>query len=166
MRLSLSTAEEIKELLAKTIREKLNSYKPETTHMPFHYRLIGRDRYAMFSFIQSLNTSFGMSIWEQVAVILAMGARNFAKRQYILLGEIDKETEKVINDIHYKLRKGEMSANKRLEIDKIRSTVKKGQPKKDPDSVVDLFVMIGDEENYFDITSAKPNMKEFAGLKT
>ena len=165
MGLPLSTAEEIKELLTKTIREKLNSYKPETTHMPFHYRLIGRDRYAMFSFIQSLNTSFGMSIWEQVAVILAKGAGNSAKRQYILLGKIDKETEKVINDIHYKLRKGEVSANKRLEIDKIRSTVKKGQPKKDPDSVVDLFVMIGDEENYFDITSAKPNMKDFAGLK-
>ena len=62
MGLSLSTAEEIKELLTKTIREKLNSYKPETTHMPFHYRLIGRDRYAIFSFIQSLNTSFGMSV--------------------------------------------------------------------------------------------------------
>jgi len=30
---------------------------------------------------------------------------------------------------------------------------------------VDLFVKIGDEENYFDITSAKPNMKEFAALK-
>lgn len=35
----------------------------------------------------------------------------------------------------------------------------------DPDSVVDLFVRIKGEENYFDITSAKPNMKEFIALK-
>ncbi|MDR0411845.1 MAG: TdeIII family type II restriction endonuclease, partial [Treponema sp.] len=27
--------------------------------MPFHYRLLGRDRMALFSFIQSLNTTFG-----------------------------------------------------------------------------------------------------------
>jgi hypothetical protein len=30
---------------------------------------------------------------------------------------------------------------------------------------VDLFVRIDDEENFFDITSAKPNMKEFVALK-
>ncbi|WP_320415041.1 TdeIII family type II restriction endonuclease [Candidatus Thermokryptus mobilis] len=46
-----------------------------------------------------------------------------------------------------------------------RRIIKKGQPKEDPDSVVDLFVKIKDEENYFDITSAKPNMKEFVALK-
>lgn len=30
---------------------------------------------------------------------------------------------------------------------------------------MDLFVKTKDEENYFDITSAKPNMKEFVALK-
>lgn len=60
----------------------------------------------MFSFIQSMNTTFGMSIWEQVAVILAQGAGNNAERQYKLLGELDDKIEKVIGDIHYKLRKG------------------------------------------------------------
>lgn len=34
-----------------------------------------------------------------------------------------------------------------------------------PDSTEDLFVKIGNEENYFDITSAKPNKKEFVALK-
>ncbi|HQL65727.1 MAG TPA: TdeIII family type II restriction endonuclease [bacterium] len=33
------------------------------------------------------------------------------------------------------------------------------------DSVVDIFVKIKDTEYYFDITSAKPNMKEFIALK-
>jgi len=35
----------------------------------------------------------------------------------------------------------------------------------DPDSVVDLFVKVKNTENYFDLTSAKPNMKEFVALK-
>lgn len=30
---------------------------------------------------------------------------------------------------------------------------------------MDLFIKTKDEENYFDITSAKPNMKEFVALK-
>jgi len=165
MRLSSRTANEIVELLVTTVEEKLRVYQPETTHMPFHYRLLGKDRYAMFSFIQSMNTTFGMSIWEQVAVILAKGAGNYAERQYRLLGEIDKETEKLISEIHYKLRKGEIVTNKIGELEQIRRGVKKGQASVDPDSMVDLFVKVKETENYFDITSAKPNMKEFVALK-
>jgi predicted nucleotidyltransferase len=165
MALSEKITFQIAEHLKKIVREKLSSYKPETIHMPFHYRLLGRDRYAMFSFIHSMNTTFGMSIWEQIAVILAKGAGHHAERQYRLLGEIDRETEKIINEIHYNLRKGKASADKIKEIEQIRRTIKRGKLKEDPDSVVDLFVEIKGEENYFDITSAKPNMKEFVSLK-
>ncbi|MCD6473245.1 TdeIII family type II restriction endonuclease [Candidatus Aerophobetes bacterium] len=165
MSLSKKTKDEIANLLKTIVREKLIKYEPETLHMPFHYRLLGKDRYAMFSFIQSMNTTFGMSIWEQVAVILAKGAGHYAERQYKLLGGIDSDTERLISQIHYKLRKGEITANKMAEIKQIREKIKKGERKVDPDSVVDLFVKIKDEENYFDITSAKPNMKEFVALK-
>ncbi len=166
MGLSIKTKKEIAELLTTIVREKLKTYTPETGYMPFHYRLLGKDRYAMFSFIQSMNTTFGMSIWEQVAVILARNAGRYVERQYKLLGEIDKDTEILINDeILYKLRKGEISAHKLTETERIRKKIKKGEPKIDPDSIVDLFVKIKNEENYFDITSAKPNMKEFVALK-
>jgi len=165
MALNRETREEIRKLLINIVRNKLREYKPETKHMPFHFRLLGRDRYAMFSFIQSMNTTFGISIWEQVAVILARSAGFQAERQYDLLGSIDPETERLIQNIHYDLRAGRRQVNKFEEIELIRKSIKKGAPKKDPDSRVDLFVKIGDEENYFDITSAKPNMKEFAALK-
>jgi predicted nucleotidyltransferase len=165
MGLPSNTKNKIREILTATVREKLRNYRPETVHMPFHHRLLGKDRYAMFSFIQSMNTTFGISIWEQVAVILAESAGNYAERQYRLLGEVDGETEKIIQEVHYKLRKGEVVADKIAEIKQIRKKVKKGELKHDPDSVVDLFVKIKDCENYFDITSAKPNMKEFVALK-
>ena len=66
----------------------------------------------MFSFIQSMNTTFGISIWEQVAVILAKDGGFQAERQYDLLGSIDPETEKLIQKIHYDLRAGTRQVDK------------------------------------------------------
>ncbi len=165
MSLSVMTRSKIAELLTTKVRGKLKAYRPETVHMPFHHRLFGKDRYAMFSFIQSMNTTFGMSIWEQVAIVLAQDTGSYANRQYKLLGEIDRETEEFIRDIHHKLREGNINPNMIGHAQEIRSRIKKGQARFDPDSIVDLFVKIGQAENYFDITSVKPNMKEFVALK-
>ena len=52
-----------------------------------------------------------------------------------------------------------------VQTEEIRNRIRKGQANFDPDSTVDLFVKIGQTENYFDITSVKPNMKEFVALK-
>jgi len=165
MSLSIKIKDEIGKILIKTVQEKLKTYQPEMIHMPFHHRLLGKDRYAMFSFIQSMNTTFGISIWEQIAVVLAKCGGYYAERQYKLFGEIDSDTEKFIGEIHYKLRKGETTTSKEKEVEQIRKEIKIGGAKEDPDSVVNLFVKIKDVENYFDITSAKPNMKEFVALK-
>ena len=61
---------ELDEVLKKCLRNKFANYKPETACMPFHTRLIGKDRMALYSFIHSLNTSFGTSIFEPVAKTL------------------------------------------------------------------------------------------------
>lgn len=165
MALSVKTKTHITEILTAAVKEKLRAYKPETEYMPFHYRLLGKDRYAMFSFVQSINTTFGMSIWEQVAVALAEGSGIHAQRHIKLLGEIDSKTEKLINTFHYQLRKGEISTDKQNEVNKIRNEIQRGEAKSDPDSTVDLLIKIKNMESYFDITSAKPNMKEFVALK-
>ena len=165
MSLPVMTKSKIAELLTAKVRGKLRSYQPETVHMPFHHRLFGKDRYAMFSFIQSMNTTFGMSIWEQIAIILAQEVGSYVKRQYKLLGEIDRETEGFVRDIHHKLREGNINPNMMGQAEEIRGRIRKGQAKLDPDSIVDLFVKIDQTENYFDITSVKPNMKEFVALK-
>jgi len=68
------TREQIKRIegvIKESLRNKFYSYKPETSNMPFHFRLLGRDRMALFSFIHSLNTTFGTSIFEPVAETLA-----------------------------------------------------------------------------------------------
>ena len=57
----------IVETIKICLRTKFQNYKPETENMPFHYRLLGKDRMALFSFIQSLNTTFGTSIYRPFA---------------------------------------------------------------------------------------------------
>lgn len=170
--LSISQISEkkISNLLLSSVRTKLRNYNPETSHMPFHHRLLGRDRYATFSFIQSMNTSFGISIWEQLAEILGDGAGYQSTRQYDLLGQIDAKTETVINQIHRDLRNANIEPNKQMEFETIKASISPGKPLRDPDSRVDLVINIPQndgkiQENFFDITSAKPNIKEFVALK-
>ncbi|MEK7541172.1 MAG: TdeIII family type II restriction endonuclease [Patescibacteria group bacterium] len=165
MAINSKVKSEIIKILVDTVEAKLREYKPETQYAPFHHGLIGKDKYAMFSFIQSINTTFGMSIWEQVAVILARGANFEAQRQFDLLGNIDSETEAVIRKMHHELRAGSIVTNKGNEIKTIKQIIKNGVAKNDPDSRVDFLVKTKNIENYFDITSVKPNMKEFVSLK-
>ena len=64
MALTTQQSKQIKEYLVEKIRQKLATYDPETNSMPFHFRLLGKDRMALFSFIQSVNTMLGTSIFE------------------------------------------------------------------------------------------------------
>ena len=72
MALSKEQKQEIKTYLISKIRAKLAGYDPETNSMPFHFRLLGKDRMALFSFIHSVNTTLGTSIFEKVGQIIAL----------------------------------------------------------------------------------------------
>jgi len=63
--------QEILDTIINSIRSKLSNYSPETSAMPFHTRLLGKDRMALYSFLQSLNTTFGTTIYEPVSMSLA-----------------------------------------------------------------------------------------------
>ena len=41
----------IENILKESLRNKFQNYNPEPTVMPFHTRLLGKDRMALFSFI-------------------------------------------------------------------------------------------------------------------
>ena len=49
--------------------------------MPFHTRLLGKDRLALYAFIHSLNPNFGKTIFELVAVSVASNRFRIAKSQ-------------------------------------------------------------------------------------
>ncbi|MEJ5285422.1 MAG: TdeIII family type II restriction endonuclease [Brevinematia bacterium] len=157
--------ENIKNLITNCIRNKLENYKPESNSMPFHYRLLGKDRMALYSFMQSLNTTFGTSIFEPVAVELAKSKFARVISQYRLKNEISEGCQNVIQDIMNKLSTGEHNPSKKEELTRIRETVG-GKINKIKQVKVDLFLETKEGEQYLiDLKTAKPNTNEFKSYK-
>ena len=108
------------DLLKLSIMNKFNSYKPESINMPFHYRLLGRDRMALYSFIQSLNTTFGTSIYEPVAKELARDRFKEVSLQVKPSSKISSEAQITIQNIVDRISTGELDPDKRRELEEIR----------------------------------------------
>ena len=119
----------IKEVITTCLRNKFQNYKPESSNMPFHFRLLGKDRMALYSFIHSLNTSFGTSIFEPVAVALAKNRFKEAKSQYVLGTTISQKAQNTIQEIINKLTTG-ASPDKEAESKAIRKVCQQGKMNK------------------------------------
>lgn len=167
MSLSNQQREQIADLLKGTIRRKLSAYSPESNNMPFHVRLLGQDRMALFSFIQSINTTLGTSIFEQVAAIIAVPHFRRAINQYKDFNNtISDKAQVVIQRIVDDLRAARTRPNKPAEIAEILQVAQTGALKKVKRPRIDLFLESKDgTEYYFDLKTAKPNIDEIVGFK-
>lgn len=155
----------IENTIKGSLRKKFQTYNQETKNMPFHYRLLGRDRMALFSFIHSLNTTFGTSIFEPVAETIASLNFKFAQRQYVVGDVISEQAQSEIQRIMNDLTVGK-NPNKVEEIERIRRVCDKGTMNKSRTVKVDLFVQSPDETAHlFDLKTAKPNISNFKDFK-
>ena len=155
----------IEEVIKESLRKKFRNYNPETKNMPFHYRLLGKDRMALFSFIHSLNTTFGTSIFEPVAETLASINFSEAKKQYVLGTNISEKAQLEIQHIINELTTGK-DPDKTTEIERIRKVANIGKMNKLKTVKVDLFLKdITGHVHLFDIKTAKPNISNFKDFK-
>ena len=155
----------IEEVIINCLRAKFQHYKPESNNMPFHYRLLGKDRMALYSFIQSLNTTFGTSVFEPVAVALAKNNFKKVEKLYAIGNQISSECQNVIQAIMNKLTLGS-TPNKQEEIELIRAAASKGNINKMKTVKVDLYLETHDGEMFFfDLKTAKPNISNFKDFK-
>ncbi len=165
MSLTVEQKEKIEITIKKSMRRKFQTYNPETKNMPFQYRLLGRDRMALFSFIHSLNTTFGTSIFEPVAETIASLNFEFAQKQYVVGDIISEQAQSEIQRIMNELTMGK-SPNKEEEIERIREVCNKGKMNKLRTVKVDLFVQSNDgTAHLFDLKTAKPNISNFKDFK-
>ena len=156
---------QITETIKICLRDKFQNYKPETECMPFHFRLLGKNRMALFSFIQSLNTTFGTSIYEPVAKELAMGNFKEIFSQYVLGNIITQEAQNEIQKIMNDLSIGG-DVNKLDETERIRCVAQKGEINKLKTVKVDLYLKsFNDEVFMFDLKTVKPNKGDFISYK-
>jgi len=155
----------IKETIKNCLRTKFQNYHPETENMPFHYRLLGKDRMALYSFLQSLNTTFGVSIYEPVACELAKLNFKDACTQYKLEVKITEDAQNEIQNIMNYLSIGG-DVNKKEETEKIRKVAQSGKTNTLKSVKVDLFLLSKDDEVFmFDLKTVKPNKGDFISYK-
>ncbi|HRK25916.1 MAG TPA: TdeIII family type II restriction endonuclease [Chitinophagales bacterium] len=156
---------QIQEVIKTCLRSKFKNYKPESNYMPFHHALLGKDRMALFSFIQSLNTTFGSSIFEPVAMALSATHFKAARAQFVVGSEISEFAQKEIQTIINELSMG-AEPNKVKEIERIRQVCQKGAMQKIKTVKVDLYIETQSTEiHLFDLKTAKPNTSNFKDFK-
>ncbi len=157
---------QVENVLKDSLRHKFQSYNPEPASMPFHTRLLGKDRMALFSFIHSLNTNFGTSIFEPVAKAIAAVNFQSALSQQVAGTQISSEAHNIIQNIMDGLTTANTSPNKPDEIRAIRRVCQNGEMRTVKLTKVDVKVVGHDGEIFlFDIKTAKPNAGGFKEFK-
>ena len=165
MSLSIERIALIETAIRESLRGKFKNYKPESNHMPFHHRLLGKDRMALYSFIHSLNTNFGAAIYEPVAAALAETRFVKAQPQFVAGNQISEAAQNEIQDIINDLTMGK-EADKESEIERIRTVCQQGKMKKMKTVKIDL--LIEDQTGsifLFDLKTVKPNISNFKDFK-
>lgn len=166
MTLSKDQIKNVEETLKASLRNKFENYNPEPASMPFHTRLLGKDRLALYAFIHSLNTNFGTTIFEPVALALAQKNFKVAESQAKVGNEISSEAQAEIQRIIDGLTTATTSPNKPEEIERIRKVAQTGEMIKVKPTKIDLmFESKGGEYFLFDIKTAKPNAGGFKEFK-
>jgi len=166
MGLSKEQISNVEQVLKSSLRHKFQNYNPEPASMPFHTRLLGKDRLALYSFIHSLSTNFGTTIFEPVTIALAKGRFKVAK-SHVIAGEyIYEDASYVIQRIIDGLTTAASSPNKNAEIDAIRKVCQKGAKRKVNLTRVDILLESKTDDLYlFDLKTAKPNVGGFREFK-
>lgn len=166
MALSKEQIKGVEEVLKTSLRNKFQNYNPEPAYMPFHTRLLGKDRLALYSFIHSINTNFGTTVFEPVGLALAQKHFKTATTQTIAGKHISSEAQIAIQKIIDGLTTAETAPNKENETEIIRKVCRKGTMIKVKPTRIDLMLESKDSEYFlFDIKTVKPNAGGFKEFK-
>jgi len=156
--------QQIQQVIITCLRKKIKTYKAKNNYMPFHFRLLGKDRMALFSFMQSLNTAFGTSIFEPVAATLAKTKFAKVETQYVvgssIFSKCQQKVQSIINQLTIKPKPNKIEELKLLK-QSLSGSINRLKPAK-----VDLFVEnVNGEQFMFDLKTAKPNKGDFQKYK-
>lgn len=167
MALSKTQKQKIKKLLEKKIEDKLKRYARESSSIPFLVRLIqDSEKVAAYSFIHSIATTLGMSIYEDVSKIIAEESAEECFTKYDIGGVISREQKSVIDEIIRKLRNGEEEVNHDEEVKLVLSAPAKDGKTQKEGRIADFYMLRDGIEHYFEIKTVKPNIDVFTKSKT
>ena len=166
MALSDNQKTKITNLLERKIDDKLKRYARESSSMPFLARLIqDSEKVASYSFIHSIATTLGMSIYEDVSKIIAEETADECFTKYDIGGVLSKEQKSVINDIVRKLRNKEEEVDHDKEVSLVLNASPKDGTVQNEGRIADFYMFRDGIEYYFEIKTVKPNIDVFTKSK-
>lgn len=166
MTLSKNQKDKIKQLLEKKIKDKLKRYARESSSMPFLVRLVqDSEKVAAYSFIHSMATTLGMSIYEDVSKIIAEESAKECFTKYDLGGVISREQKSIIDEIIRRLRNGEQKVDHDKEVKLVLSASSKNGKIQKEGRLADFYMLRDGIEHYFEIKTVKPNIDVFTKSK-
>ena len=166
MALSKTQKQQIKKLLERKIEDKLRRYARESSSMPFLVRLIqDSEKVAAYSFIHSIATTLGMSIYEDVSKIIAEESAEECFTKYDIGGVISREQKSIIDEIIRKLRNGEKKVDHDEEVKLVLSAPSKDGKAQKEGRIADFYMLRNGVEHYFEIKTVKPNIDVFTKSK-
>ena len=134
----------------------------------FFLEMFGKKIMFISKLITSLQTAFGMSFYEQVSKELAKLVGYEAETQFKLTGHIHTNAKSYLDELleNTQYQPDRISEYKRLMAIYEESKDSIGELGEIPDSTVDVFIKKPDgTEIFIDITTVKPNKKEFRAMK-
>lgn len=166
MALSKNQRLEIETLLRKKLDSKLKNYGRETSSMPFLARLIqDAEKIAAYSFIHSLATSLGMSIYEDVSKIIAKETSEECFTKYGVGGVISEAQHTTIGNIVAGLRIQSRKADIQREIEEVLAASSTDGVFLKSGNIADFYMKRKGEEYFFEIKTVKPNIDVFEKSK-
>lgn len=166
MALNLSQKTEIGNLLKEKLENKLQGYERETSYMPFLSKLIQDDeKVASYSFIHSIATMLGMSIYEDVSKIIVEPSSDETETKKEVEGSISPEQAKIIREIIEGLRSGSHTVDKESETKAVLAAPTEGEKQQKEGKIADLYFKRDNIEHYIEIKTVKPNIDVFTATK-
>ncbi len=166
MALTKEQIQSVEDTIRQSLKKRFETYNPEPAAMPFHTRLLGKDRLALYAFIHSLNTNFGTTIFEPVAVSLATSRFKVAKLQTKSGARISEKAQYEIQKIMDSLTAASDKPNKQKEVEILRKVCQSGEMRTVKPTRVDVYLESHENEIFLiDIKTAKPNRGGFKEFK-
>lgn len=161
------TKQSLKGLIKAKIVNKIKSYKPSTTYNPFLTGIVPLKYARINSFMISLSTSFGMSVYEQISKLIAEsnGFKNCGKRNLYETTTLSDNQIKLITEIIERLTKKGQNANYDLETKEILDCIAVNGKKFKGNSIVDFSMEKNSIIYLFEIKTVKPNKDVFIASK-
>lgn len=164
MPLSINQKEQIIKLLQKKLDDKLTNYERESSSMPFLVKIMQEpSQVAAYSFIHSISTTLGQSVYEEMAKIIAISHFDEVQTAYDVTGTLPDDASLLISQILHEYKNKTRVANKTTEVNEILTLDLTGG--KNLTVRADLFLKKGDDEFYIEIKTAKPNIDVFKQSK-